>query len=78
MWGQSVGAGVVRVPAGGGAVQGGDSGSWRGRKRWCALAWEATAMGAGTGVGGGGGRWRGRRRHARGSRERAGLDWVSL
>ena len=72
-WGQPVGAGVVRVPASGGDVQGGDGGSWRGRQRRRALAWEATAMGAGTGVGGGGGRWRGRRRHARGSRERAGL-----
>jgi len=45
---------VVRVPRGGGAVQGGDGGSWRGRQRWCALAWEATATGAGAGVGGGG------------------------
>ena len=69
-WGQPVGAGVVRVPAGGGAVQGGDGGSWRGRQRRRALAWEAAATGAGAGMGGGGGRWRGRRRHARGSRER--------
>ena len=69
---------MVRVPAGGGAVQGGDGGSWRGRQRRRALAWEAVAMGIGAGVGGGGGRWRGRQRHARGSRERAGLDWVSF
>ena len=52
-WGQPVGAGVVRVPASGGDVQGGDGGSWRGRQRWCALAWEAAATGAGAGVGGG-------------------------
>ena len=51
-WGQPVGAGVVRVPAGGGAVQGGDGGSWRGRQRWRALAWEAAATGAGVGGGG--------------------------
>ena len=76
---------MVRVPAGGGAVQGCDDGSWRGRQRQRALAWEAAATGVGAGVGGGGGRWRGRRRrtlwevaaHARGRRERAGLDWVS-
>jgi len=90
-WGQPVGAGVVRVPVGGSAVQGGDGGSWRGRQRRRALAWEAAATGTGVGVGGGGHwRWRGRRRRtlagvavlflfsARGSRERAGLDWVSL
>ena len=52
-WGQPVGAGMVRVPAGGGAVQGGDGGSWRGRQRRRALAWEAAATGAGAGVGGG-------------------------
>ena len=74
-WGQPVGAGVVRVPVGGSAVQGGDGGSWRGRQRRRALAWEAAAD---AGRGGGGGRWCGRRRHARGSRDRAGLDWVSL
>ena len=34
---------MVRVPAGGGAVQGGDGGSWRGRQRRRALAWEAAA-----------------------------------
>ena len=73
-WGQPVGAGMVRVLAGGGAVQGGDGGSWRGRQRWRALAWEAAATGAG--VGGSGGRWRGRRRHARGSRERA--SWIGF
>jgi len=50
-WGQPVGAGVVRVPVGGGAVQGGDGGSWRGRQRRRALAWEAAAD---AGVGGGG------------------------
>ena len=53
-WGQPVGVGVVRVPAGGGAVQGSDGGSWRGRQRRRALAWEAAATGAGAGVGGGG------------------------
>ena len=61
-WGQPVGVGVVRVTVGGGAVQGGDGGSWHGRQRRRALAWEAATTGAGTGVGGGGGRWRGRRR----------------
>ena len=69
---------MVRVPVGGGAVQGGDGGSWRGRQRWHALAWEAAATGAGAGGGGGCGRLHGRRRHTRGSRERAGLDWVSF
>ena len=61
-WGQPVGVGVVRVPAGGGAVQGGDGRSWRGRQRWHALAWEAAATGAGAGVGGSGRRWQGMRR----------------
>ena len=51
---------MVRVPVGGGAVQGGDDESWRGRQRRRALAWEAAATGTGTGVGGSGGRWRGR------------------
>jgi len=83
-WGQPVGAGVVRVPAGGGAVQGGDGGSWRGRQRRRALAWEAAATGTGAGVGGGGECWRGLQsysfsvQHARSSSETAGLDWVSL
>jgi len=68
--GQPVGAGMVRVLAGGGAVQGGDGGScvggrggvhWHGRRRprALALAWEAAA------------------REGQ-QRERAGLDWVSL
>ena len=69
-WGQPVGAGVVRVPAGGGAVQGGDSGSWRGRQRRCALAWEAAATGTSASMGGDSERWRGRRRHTRGAGER--------